>query len=542
MAHLKDPASRAVLVWSWLVLAVALVVLVVVRFRTADLALERDEGEYAYAGQLLLQGIPPYKLAYNMKLPGTYAAYAGLMAVFGETPHGIRMGLLTISLATVTLLFFLGRKLFGTLGGIETATTFALLSISPAFLGMSAHANHFVVLFISAGCLLLLKAQSLDRRSTFFWSGVLFGLGFLMKQQGVFFILFGGVSIVLFASRQRPAVWKQLTATLSVFLMGSLLPFAATCLALWRLGVFPKFWFWTFRYAREYVSAIPTGRIWELFSDTFFSILAFTWGFWLLAGVGLGAALMIKASRSQGLWTVFLLLFSAAAVSVGFYFRPHYFILILPAVCLFVGASVSLTAKALPDKPFFKALPIAIFAAFVIHFIYLNNNAFFRFSPEQLGTVLYEGNPFQRMSAVATFIRQNSSPNDRIAVVGSEPELYFLAKRRSATGYIYTYGLMEPQAFALEMQKEMIREIEANSPEFIVMVNIQFSWLRRPDSNPLIFDWLTAYTTARYRPTGLLDFRNSNEVHEFWNPAGITNEPRADDFIVVFQRTSSLPK
>jgi len=26
-------------------------------------ALERDEGEYAYAGQLMLQGIPPSKLA-----------------------------------------------------------------------------------------------------------------------------------------------------------------------------------------------------------------------------------------------------------------------------------------------------------------------------------------------------------------------------------------------------------------------------------------------------------------------------------------------
>jgi len=33
-------------------------------------------GEYAYAGQLILQGVPPYKEAYNMKLPGTYAAYA----------------------------------------------------------------------------------------------------------------------------------------------------------------------------------------------------------------------------------------------------------------------------------------------------------------------------------------------------------------------------------------------------------------------------------------------------------------------------------
>ena len=47
--------------------------------------LERDEGEYAYAGQLMLQLIPPYQLAYNMKLPGIYAAYAVVLKLFGQT-------------------------------------------------------------------------------------------------------------------------------------------------------------------------------------------------------------------------------------------------------------------------------------------------------------------------------------------------------------------------------------------------------------------------------------------------------------------------
>jgi hypothetical protein len=36
----------------------------------------------------MLQGIPPYRLACNMKLPGTYAAYAALMAVFGQSIAG----------------------------------------------------------------------------------------------------------------------------------------------------------------------------------------------------------------------------------------------------------------------------------------------------------------------------------------------------------------------------------------------------------------------------------------------------------------------
>jgi len=32
--------------------------------------------------------IPPYQLAYNMKFPGTYAAYAGIMALFGKPRQG----------------------------------------------------------------------------------------------------------------------------------------------------------------------------------------------------------------------------------------------------------------------------------------------------------------------------------------------------------------------------------------------------------------------------------------------------------------------
>ena len=69
-----------------------------VRLRLLAMPLERDEGEFAYMGQLMLQGIPPYKLACNMKLPGTYAAYAVIMAVFGQTIAAIHTGLLLVLL------------------------------------------------------------------------------------------------------------------------------------------------------------------------------------------------------------------------------------------------------------------------------------------------------------------------------------------------------------------------------------------------------------------------------------------------------------
>src|SRR5205814_795791 len=118
--------ARRILLPRWLValaLAFILCAAAFVRLRLLDFPLERDEGEYAYAGQLILQGIPPYKLAYNMKLPGTYAAYAVIMALLGETIRGIHIGLLLINSASILLVLLLGKRLFGSICGVVAAAT-----------------------------------------------------------------------------------------------------------------------------------------------------------------------------------------------------------------------------------------------------------------------------------------------------------------------------------------------------------------------------------------------------------------------------------
>jgi hypothetical protein len=53
--------------WLWIAVAVIVVFVAAIRIRLLQIPLERDEGEFAYMGQLMLQGIPPYFLAYNMK-------------------------------------------------------------------------------------------------------------------------------------------------------------------------------------------------------------------------------------------------------------------------------------------------------------------------------------------------------------------------------------------------------------------------------------------------------------------------------------------
>ena len=91
----------------------------------AVFALERDEGEYAYIAQQMLKGVPPYVSAYSMKLPGIYAVYALIMAVFGQTETGIHPGLIVFNAATIFVIFLFAKRFFGAVAGVAAGGIYA---------------------------------------------------------------------------------------------------------------------------------------------------------------------------------------------------------------------------------------------------------------------------------------------------------------------------------------------------------------------------------------------------------------------------------
>ena len=84
-----------------ILMLLAIVVVGLIRLRLAGIPLERDEGEYAYIGKMMLDGTAPYISAYNMKLPGTYFMYSLIMLVFGKSFMGIHLGLLIMNSFTM---------------------------------------------------------------------------------------------------------------------------------------------------------------------------------------------------------------------------------------------------------------------------------------------------------------------------------------------------------------------------------------------------------------------------------------------------------
>jgi hypothetical protein len=539
----KTDINGKLVQFAWWALATIVFTLVVaIRIRLLGIPLERDEGEYAYAGQLILQGIPPYNLAYNMKFPGTYAAYAVIMSIFGQTIHAIHLGLLLINVATIALIFLVGRRLIDTMAGVTAAASYAVLSVSPSVLGLAAHATNFVVLPVLGGILLLLKKQRVtssepsqtNQLVRLFASGLLFGIGALMKQPGLLFIPFGAIYIVWNDLNRRVSLNRMLLRIL-IFVTGAAVPLGVTSLILWHAGVFDKFCFWTINYAWQYGSLVPVSQAPQIFLRSANEVVLTGWPVWMLAGIGALTGLWDQRTRASILFLIGFLFISALAVCPGFYFRTHYFILVLPAVSLLAGAAISKLTEILEGRLILiRLVPVLLFAVALSVPILLDKKIFFEVSPNQACGLIYPDNPFLESVRIGTYVREHTEPGDTIAVLGSEPEIYFYSHRHSATGYIYTYGLMESQKYAQQMQQEMIREIEAARPKYLVSVAIVYSWLRRPDSAEAIFNWANEYMLQNYTATGFVNITTTKTDYFFGDvPQSVET---LKNYILIYRR------
>jgi len=508
---------------------------IALRVHLLDAPLERDEGEYAYAGQLLLQGVPPYQLAYNMKFPGIYAIYAVLLAIFGQTARGIHLGLLVVNACTTLLLFLVGKRLSSSMLGLVASACFAVFSSTYAVHG--ANAEYFVILPALGGVLLLLHALDTCNAWHFLGSGLLLGTGFLIKQPGAAFIGFAMVVIGIDGIKSRISTHRTWIRHVLWLGFGALLPLATACFALYLAGTFEKFWFWTVSYATEYGSLTSLQQAWANLGTNTSRVYSASPTLWWLVVLGL---ILLKWNHRAASHRPTILLFagfSVLAICPGLYFRPHYFVLLLPAASLLAGSAVESLCILLSRtraRGVRNVLPIGLAVLCLASTVSSQRHFNFFSSPIGASRTAFAFNPFPEAREIGAYIRTHSNSGDRIAVIGSEPEIYFYANRQSATGYIYTYALMEPHPYAQEMQREMIEEIEAASPEFLVFVNMYNSWLWTDASYTQIFTWFERYRSTSYDLIAAVDVAFQGSTYH-WAPH-LPPAPTGPNWITVYKR------
>lgn len=447
---------------------VSLAVVVWVRVRLLQTPLERDEGEYAYAGQLILKGFPPYQHAFSMKLPGMFYLNAAMLKIFGGGVSAIRLGLLVANLVSALLIHLIAVRLFNRGCGFVAASIFVLMTVSQHLLGIFAHATHFVDLFVLCAFSLIIAGQKSVSPYRYLSAGIFFGLAFLVKQHAAFFLL-AAIMFVLLESSPLPQAAGNIVTMMSGFAIPPLL----TALVVFLKGTFAPFWLWTVKYAKSYATGLPPIWGWINFRSQMGDILGSMAIYWLLAGAGL-LLVTFGSSRIARNFLLPLLVCSFLAMCPGFHFRPHYFILMAPVVALLAAAPFAV--KPLPR--WLRGGLFLVLAGAVLFQFWAEGWFLFAATPEEYVKRAYkETKPFAESVAVARYVREKTGKKDRILVLGSEPQIYFYADRLSATGHIYMYPFMEDHPYTDAMRAEMARDMTASRPRYVVVVDDLSSWM-----------------------------------------------------------------
>jgi hypothetical protein len=255
---------------------------------------------------------------------------------------------------------------------------------------------------------------------------------------------------------------------------------------------------------------------------------------WVVAAAGLICLLLDKTRREARFVIVCLLAFSLIAFAASYYFSRHYFIMVLPAVSLLIAVAVRRAAQTMGE-----ALSAIGFALACAGFIFANRALWFEQTPEAACHALYGGNPFPEAVPIAKYLQEHSTAGEKIAVMGSEPEIFFLAHRHSASGYIYMYDLMQPHEYALYMQMEDMQEIEAARPAFLILVYVDSSWTFSKSSNLTIMNWIRDYTVKYFDLVGMT-WIMPDRTEYIWGPEALTRKFDTPLRVAILKRKTGI--
>jgi len=512
--------------FAWVGLAVVMLITLIVRWKFINIPFERDEGTYAYFGQLVLDGKIPYVDFYEMKFPGIYYCYAGLIAIFGATLKGIHIGMLIVNLATVYFVFRSASIWFNKTVGVVSALAFTFLSMNPHASGFTTQSEHLVSFFLCGGLLLMLRGLEKEDLKYYFFSGLLFSCSLLVKQNGVFFMLFGGLAITLHYLLNKSMDIKNTIISGAIYTVGAIVPIAVVSLIILSQGAWDEFVYWVYTYPQSYVGGIdwdPQGK--SLFNMAYGNISANSIAFIYLALGGIVFTLLSKQSWHRKIMLLLFCLLSFLSISPGLRFYGHYWLYLMPAVAIAIGSfvySFNLIIEKYAKGKYLKYVSVAIFIVGIMHhWVQQENDTRIKdyyTNPDETNILraVYGQNPFPESKIIGDLIKENSAPEDKIAVFGSEPQMFIYSGRRGVSKHNYISYLVGKSAESAEFQKEYIADVEKEMPKFMVYYRHPVSWLTQPESDKSIFGWFDKFANENYNLVGLTQVLGPNQLFHKW--------------------------
>lgn len=416
-----------------------------------------DENIYLTLGQGLRHGLVFYRDIHDNKPPLVYI----LAAIAGNVPT-FRFILLIWNLVNVFFFYRLAQKLFKRqLPQVLATLLFAILSSIPTTEGQISNGEIFMIMPATIGALLLFTSTK------FLLAGVFFSLAFLFKIPVIFEFAALMFWLIFYQSKTAKSTFKKLFSSLTYLpIIGLLLPILSTILYYYLVGAGPVYVTSALLQNISYLSSWESGSSsLPLYQSQFFIriviftvFIAFTYFFRHRLGKNFGFIT---------LWFIGALF--GALLSGRPY--PHYFIQLLPPLCLLLGFIFDQKGKTICHLSFsFALLFVTALSLFYYRFWYYPSLPYYKnFLSYASGSISRQdyyrfwGDYVLSNQKIAEFIQKNTTPDQKIFVWGTEPSIYALSDRLPVGRYTVAYHVADFNAY-----QETIEKLTASPPPFIV--------------------------------------------------------------------------
>jgi 4-amino-4-deoxy-L-arabinose transferase-like glycosyltransferase len=328
-----------------------------------------DEGVRALTAVRLLEGARLYADVVTDKPPGTTFFYAAVFSLFGRSMAAVHVAAAVWNFATAALACMTAARLYGRRTGLWAALMMVFFSTTYLTQDMmAANTELLMALPYTASFYFYVVARGpyfsgqthrsgFHSIAAFAGAGALTGLATLFKQVGVFNLGFFAFYefFSAFSERGENESFLLRAARAARRAAGRLLPIGAgfvavlALFALWLVmsGSLSAFWRNAVVLNLFYISSVPRDLWLKFMVGRTLGYISFNAALWALAvRVGTGAFRRSNGNRADLAVTLWCAA-SLAAVFAGGRFFGHYFIQVLPALCILAARGARLLEERL---------------------------------------------------------------------------------------------------------------------------------------------------------------------------------------------------
>jgi hypothetical protein len=493
----------------WLGIIGLAALFLLLRWNNFNAPLIRDEGEYAYAAQRLVQGELPYEHSFVQKPPLVIYSYllADLLAPQVFWSSRLLAGAF-MALATV-LLGFIARREFGQGFALPAMWLMTPMVLLPGVDQFTANTEMFLLLPL-LGFFAVYSQGRLRNHLPKYWfaAGLLAATTLLYKYTAL-------PLVVLVFAVWSVEQWRSAKNIKSFLHCWGAALLGGSLAAVVELGIFllhdggATLWDCTVTFNRHYVAS--DNFSWLGISIKLKSFWATWWILFLLAG-----AAFLKPRPRLWFWTA---AFLCAVVATGASYYGQYYLLLMPFWALLAVAGIHALAELIGRKSTLSLHQIRLgLIALAVVLVLLPDLPWLTLSRETFAAGKFANRSvFVESSIVSQRVAELSSPSDYVWVAASEPQILFYARRKSPTRHITVYELVIRSPMLPQYQAETIRAVQEHSPKLIVWSP---SWLQDEPQPSEVLRFLDETLAKDYQRVGgyVLEGKDSRWV-----------EPLSDD-------------